>query len=101
MFTSSGATILGGGVFFAWGKYEIMSIPLLATSSGELAFSRNMTLFLANHRPHMWISGRAFIWVVWGDVDQYFHASSTMLPFQMSFEDVRDLECSQTYLDKS
>ena len=64
MFTSSGATILGGGVFFAWGKYEVISIPLLATSSGELAFSWKMALFLASHSPQLWMSGRAFIWVV-------------------------------------
>ena len=88
-------------MFFAWGKYEIISIPILATSSGEMALSWKIALLLASHRPQMWMSGRAFIWFVCGEVDQSFQASSTVLPFQLKDVDVRDFECSQTCLEKT
>ena len=93
--------ILGGGVFLSWGKYEIISNPFLATSYGELAFSRKMTLFRANQRPQMWISGRALSWDVWDEEDQAFHASSTVLPSQEKVEEVKDFECAHTYLEKT
>ena len=85
---------------FGLRKNDKISRPCFVTSSREESFSKKVTLFRANQIPHIWRSGRDFIWSFWWFEDQVLQASSIERPTQLNLRLDKICECCQTWVVK-